>query len=188
MKAYNKHSLLSLFLLMAALALVFGLDARSKHLRSLAAKHHYESLAAGYSAAAIQKPMDIEWEWKYPTPVKWDRETVQAAIPHWQRSTYHANVRDIYLARARQPWWPVGALPDQPEICILPDGNDQIEPWWKERFGGYTDANPCFWNVFMAFSCDEPNCELTQTLLSTAELDQLSSHWYAERKRVASNH
>jgi hypothetical protein len=185
-KPRTKFSLRSLLALITALAIILGLDARSKSLRALAAKHHYESMVAGYSASAIQKPIDPEWEWKYPTAVKWDRESVEAALPHWQRSTYHAGVRDLYLARARQPWLPVIGLPDEPTICELPSNNDEIKPWWKDRFGDYTETNPCFWDDIMGFSPEEPNCELTETLLSEKQLVSLSNHWYAKRKRIGS--
>lgn len=38
--------------------------------RQAAADHHFRCLDFGYQAGAIQKPIDPQWEWKFPSSLR----------------------------------------------------------------------------------------------------------------------
>jgi hypothetical protein len=109
-KRWFSFSLRSLLIIVTIIATVLGLLARVKHFRNLAALHHFKAMHAGHPAAAIQRPVDPQWDWKFSTQTKMDRTTIAEASPLWQASQYHAELRDIYFDTASQPWLPLSKI------------------------------------------------------------------------------
>lgn len=115
----------TLLVLVTLLSLLLGAWAAYRNVRLLAAQHHYSALAAGYRAVRIQKPESDEWNslwrrnWKWPSPLRMDREAIEAALPLWRSSVRHAQLRDHYLRVIQRPWLLLRPCPPnrRPQSC-----------------------------------------------------------------------
>ncbi|KAA5538919.1 hypothetical protein FYK55_26140 [Roseiconus nitratireducens] len=166
---WRTFSLRFLIAAVTLIAILLGIWHRGVVLREMAGGHHLEALDCGYRAAAIQRPVDEKWEWKYRALIRFDRETVSKSVPYWQRSMHHAQLRDRYLAASRRPWLPVETMPPPPKPLTLPDRDDQIESWWWAMFGDYLAENECLLNSSMGFRPGDRNLELMIELCPLAE-------------------
>ncbi|QDV45990.1 hypothetical protein Enr13x_58940 [Stieleria neptunia] len=184
-KRWTAFSLRSLLILVTIVAAILGLRTRAKHFRNLAAEHHFKAMDAGYQAAAIQRPVDLRWEWKRPAPMKMDHATISKAAPFWQVSRYHAEQRDVYLAAAQRPWLPVQAMPPNPSPVVVPDGDGPAAQWWNAMFGAYAEHNQCLLEPHMGFPpADDQNLNYAQTLLTAEQFSSLQSR-FRERRGIA---
>jgi hypothetical protein len=140
-----------LLIIVTIIATVLGLLARVKHFRNLAALHHFKAMHAGHPAAAIQRPVYPQWDWKFSAQTKIDRTTIAEASPLWQASQYHAELRDIYFDTASQPWLPLRKMPAFPSSVVLPSRNELAAQWWNESFGTYIENNQAYSILTWAF-------------------------------------
>ena len=111
----RSYSLRALILFIVLVAVALGLWRRKCDLHNLATRHHMAAMDFGYQAAAIQRPVDLQWEWKDPAPLRFDRATVVEASTCWQQSMQHARLRDLYLAASQRPWMPLKSMPERPD-------------------------------------------------------------------------
>lgn len=177
-KRWPAFSLRSLLILVTIVAVVLGLWKRAKHFHDLAAEHHFQAMDTGYQAAAIQRPVVLELEWKFPSPIKMDRTTIVEAAPLWQSSMYHTELRDIYLAAAKRPWLPIMRIPPHPSPIVVPDGDEPAAQWWKDTFGPYVEHNQCLLESHMGFpNADDDNLKYAQTLLTTEQFSLLQTRF-----------
>jgi beta-lactamase regulating signal transducer with metallopeptidase domain len=95
--------------------------------RRRAASHHYEALAAGYTAAEIQRDSDPDSAFASikhgGLPLVWHETIIGAASPHWRRSMYHSALRDKYLEAAERP-----GLAIEPDPPPPPPPSPLVEP------------------------------------------------------------
>jgi len=136
----------TLFVLVTILSLALAIWSRYRQLRLLAANEHYAALQSGYSAVRLQKPDTNEWNsywkqhWKWLSPLQMDRKAIEAALPLWQSSLRHAQLRDHYLAATRRPWlllW----LPNEAPPPRLPTDDRLLAEWWETQFGQHVRDN-----------------------------------------------
>jgi hypothetical protein len=186
LSSWRSYSLRTLLLFVTLVAIALGLYVRRQSLLRLASEHHYQALDYGYQAAAIQRPVDPEWEWKFPSELRLDRATLVEVAPLWQHSRYCAELRDYYLAAARRPWLPPGSPPPVPQPVAIPSPlamqvATTPEAWWQATFGAYVEANPCLLEPFMGFPPDDPNLELAQELLTDEQFTTLANRFQERR-------
>jgi hypothetical protein len=187
-KRWLSLSLRSLLIVVTIVVAILGLWTRARHFRNLAASHHFKAMDAGYQAAAIQRPVDLHWEWKFPAQTKMDCATIAEAAPYWQASMYHAELRDIYLDAAQYPWLPITQIPAYPSPVVVPNENNLAEEWWKETFGMYIESNQCLLESHMGFPAnDDRNLKYAQTLLTNEQLASLQTR-FRERRGIVIAH
>ena len=129
-------------------ATVFAcLNARHKHNRYLAARNHYDTVRYGYLAVRAQRPADREWDvswrdsWKWPSDLKMDRQSVWAALPLWEQSIRHAQLRDHYSNISSNPLLMFLSPPAQSKLLGMPLEDANIATWWAEKISPHVAYN-----------------------------------------------
>jgi hypothetical protein len=137
----------TIFVLVTLLAIAFTGYSRYRQLPLLAAQEHYAALRAGYLAVRIQKPNTPEWNayWReyasWVTPLAMDRQSIEAALPDWQKSLRHAQLRDRYLKAQQRPWLVFWPLPKPPRLPQLPADDAQLAAWWEAQLAQHVKDN-----------------------------------------------
>ena len=137
----------TLFLLITIVAL--GLSAWTWHrqVQILAQEHHYASLAAGYTAASIQKPNDKQWIvgwrtlWEWPSSLQMERGAMEQAFPYWEESVRHAKLRDHYLKVRERPWMMLCPAADTVQLAPPPNNDQQLSDWWDAQISPHIAAS-----------------------------------------------
>jgi hypothetical protein len=137
----------TLFVLVTLAALALAGYSRYRHLPLLAAQEHYAALRAGYIAVRIQKPDTPEWNahWreyaKWLKPLSMDRQSIEAALPEWQESLRHAQLRDHYLNVLHRPWLILWPSPRPWSLPPLPTDDTQLAAWWEAQLAQHVKDN-----------------------------------------------
>lgn len=125
----------TLLTLVTLIAVGLSVWTRYRRLRILAREHHNSTMAAGYTAVRAQGVNGN------PVRLRIDRGSIERALPHWEQSIKHAQLRDHYLDVCERPWKMFLAASNVSRLAPLPNDDQQLPTWSNSQIAPHVAAN-----------------------------------------------
>ncbi len=165
-----RYRLRTLLIVIAIVAVGLSVWRRIDECRHLAHEHHYSSLRAGYTALMVQglafEHRDRETGEPY-TVIKeqgagFDRATMTAAYPFWERSIRHSQLADHYMQVTKRPWIAILPPPAVSSPPPLPAEDVDLRAWWEKHVANHVTYNglDCPWGSYFDAAVSDRNLAL----------------------------